>query len=126
MINTDKQIDYWISSSENDFDTAQLLIDNNKIISGLFFCHLVIEKALKAHVVKNTKQIPPKSHNLIFLSDKTNLNIIEDDEIFFGILMKYQLQGRYPDYNPVIPDKSKANEYLIRTREILKWLKEQL
>ena len=126
MINTDKQIDYWISSSENDFDTAQLLIDNNKIISGLFFCHLVIEKALKAHVVKNTKQIPPKSHNLIFLSDKTNLNIIEDDEIFFGILMKYQLQGRYPDYNPIIPDKSKANEYLIRTREILKWLKEQL
>jgi HEPN domain-containing protein len=126
MINTDKQIDYWISSSENDFDTAQLLIDNNKIISGLFFCHLVIEKALKAHVVKNTKQIPPKSHNLIFFSDKTNLNIIEDDEIFFGILMKYQLLGRYPDYNPVIPDKSKANEYLIRTREILKWLKEQL
>ena len=42
MMNIDKQIDYWISPSENDFDTAQLLIGNNKIISGLFFCHLVI------------------------------------------------------------------------------------
>lgn len=103
-----------------------MLIDNNKIVSGLFFCHLIIEKAVKAHVVKSTGQIPPKSHNLIFLSEKTELSFKENDEIFFGVLMKYQLQGRYPDYNPVFPSKDIAVEYYDKTVEIFRWLKEQL
>ena len=50
------------------------------------------------------------------------LEFDEEDEIFLGILMKYQLQGRYPDYNPAIPDKLKVNEYLIKTEKILAWL----
>jgi len=126
MINVKTQIDYWISSAEEDLDTAKLLIDNNKIVSGLFFCHLVIEKAVKAHLVKSTDQIPPKSHNLIFLSEKTDLSFKENDEIFFGVLMKYQLQGRYPDYNPVVPSIEIAVEYLDKTVEIFRWLKKQL
>jgi len=126
MINVKKQIEYWISSSASDIETAELLIKNIKIINGLFFCHLVLEKAIKAHVVKSTKQIPPKSHNLIFLLEKTKLEIKPDDEIFFGILMRYQLQGRYPDYEPIIPNRLKAEEYLNKTKRIFKWLKEQL
>jgi hypothetical protein len=47
-------------------------------------------------------------------------------EIFLGILMKYQLQGRYPDYNPFIPDIIKVNEYFENTKNLLKWLKERL
>jgi len=126
MINVKKQIEYWISSSASDIETAELLIKNIKIINGLFFCHLVLEKAIKAHVVKSTKQIPPKSHNLIFLLEKTKLEIKPDDEIFFGLLMRYQLQGRYPDYEPIIPNRLKAEEYLNKTKRIFKWLKEQL
>lgn len=45
---------------------------------------------------------------------------------FLGILMKYQLEGRYPDYNPIIPSEEKANEYLNKTKEIQKWLEQQL
>jgi len=54
------------------------------------------------------------------------LEFEEDDEIMLGILMKYQLQGRYPDYNPMIPDQSKVNDYLIKTENLLTWLKEKL
>lgn len=126
MINIKKQINYWITASENDIDTAELLINNNKYLNGLFFCHLVIEKAIKAHFIKITRKIPPKSHNLFFLSEKANLKIRESDGIFLGILMKYQLQGRYPDYNPFIPNKTKVNEYLKKTKEIFQWIKAQL
>jgi len=63
---------------------------------------------------------------LIFLSEKANLELNEDDELFLGILMKYQLQGRYPDYNLIIPDKYRVNDYLRRTKELLKWLKKRL
>lgn len=55
-MNINKQIEYWKSGAVNDIDTAELLIRNNKLLHGLFFCHLVIEKIIKAHVVK-TKEL---------------------------------------------------------------------
>jgi hypothetical protein len=45
---------------------------------------------------------------------------------FLGILMKYQLQGRYPDYNPVLPDLVRTLEYFDKTKNLLEWLKMKL
>lgn len=126
MINIEKQIEYWTKGAEEDLDSAKILIERKRLLHGLFFCHLVIEKVIKAHVVKQTQEVAPRSHNLIFLSEKANLEFNEDDELFLGILMKYQLQGRYPDYNPIIPDKYRVNDYLKRTEKLLTWLKEKL
>ncbi|VAW23495.1 hypothetical protein MNBD_BACTEROID01-2565 [hydrothermal vent metagenome] len=126
MINDKKQIDYWINGAEDDIITAEILIQRDRLLHGLFFCHLVIEKAIKAHIVKGTKEIAPRSHNLIYLSEKAKLTFEEDKDIFLGILMKYQLQGRYPDYNPVIPNKGKVLDYLNKTKELMEWLKEKL
>lgn len=126
MIDIKKQIDYWIHSAEDDLKTAELLIKEKRILHGLFFCHLVVEKAIKAHVVKTSKEIAPKSHNLIYLSEKANLEFDKGIEIFLGILMKYQLQGRYPDYNPALPDIVKVNEYFEKTKTLFQWLKERL
>ncbi len=90
------------------------------------FCHLVIEKIIKAHVVKQTKDLAPCSHNLIYLSERAKLNFSEENEIFLGILMKYQLQCRYPDYHPVIPDKAKVIQYMNETNSLLIWLEAKL
>ena len=122
MIDIDKQITYWITGATDDLESAKILIESNRLLHGLFFCHLVIEKAIKANVVKQTGEIAPRSHNLLYLSEIAKLVFTEEDEIFLGILMKYQLQGRYPDYNPNIPDKIKVNEYLIKTEKLLLWL----
>jgi len=126
MIDINKQIEYWTKGAEDDLLTAELLIREKRILHGLFFCHLVIEKAVKAHVVQKSGEIAPRSHNLIYLSEKTDLKFDNETEIFLGILMKYQLQGRYPDYNPILPDYIKVNEYLEKTKTLLKWLKERL
>ena len=126
MINIEKQIEYWTNGAKDDLDSAKILIERERLLHGLFFCHLVIEKVIKAHIVKQTREVAPRSHNLIFLSEKANLELNEDDELFLGILMKYQLQGRYPDYNPIIPDKYRVNDYLRRTKELLTWLKKRL
>lgn len=93
---------------------------------GLFFCHLVIEKAIKAHVVQQIRDFAPRTHNLIYLSEKAKLELDDSTQIFLGILMKYQLQGRYPDYDPVLPDQQKVNEYFNKTKEVLQWLKMKL
>lgn len=122
----DKQIEYWLNGAREDIETAEILISKGKILHGLFFCHLTVEKTLKAIYVKNLKEVPPKTHNLIFLIDKLSLEVIDSYIEFLGILMKYQLEGRYPDYNPTIPSEEKANEYLNKTKEIKKWIEQQL
>ncbi len=126
MINIEKQIEYWTNGAKDDLDSAMILIERKRLLHGLFFCHLVIEKVIKAHIVKQTQEVAPRSHNLIFLSEKANLEFNEDDELLLGILMKYQLQGRYPDYNPIIPDQYRVNDYLERTKKLLTWLKKKL
>jgi HEPN domain-containing protein len=126
MIDIKKQIEYWTKGAEDDLLTAGLLIREKRILHGLFFCHLVIEKAIKAHVVRTYGEVAPRSHNLIYLSEKTDLAFDNETEIFLGILMKYQLQGQYPDYNPNLPDILKVNEYLEKTKTLLEWLKERL
>ncbi len=86
----------------------------------------MIEKAIKAHVVQKIGDVAPRSHNLIYLSEMAELEFDDNMLIFLGILMKYQLQGRYPDFNPVLPNQHIVNEYLIKTKELLKWLKMKL
>lgn len=126
MINVQKQIDYWINGAVEDLESAEILIERKRMLHGLFFCHLVIEKILKAHVVKISQEVAPRTHNLIHLLVKTHLELSEREEIFLGILMKYQLQGRYPDYNPIIPDKLIVQNYLKQTENLLQWLKKKL
>ncbi|MGD2090993.1 MAG: HEPN domain-containing protein [Candidatus Aminicenantes bacterium] len=126
MIDIEKQIEFWVEGAEAALDTARILIKKKKHLHGLFFCHLTIEKIIKAHVVRETSQIPPKSHNLFRLLENTGIEVTEEDAEFFGILMKYQLEGRYPDYNPQIPEKRKVKEYFQKTKEMLLWLKKKL
>jgi len=126
LINTQKQIDYWKNSALSDIDTAEILFKKNKLKECLFFCHLTIEKILKAHFTKIYNQIPPKTHSLNYLIEKIEISI--DDDIFnlFGILMNYQIEGRYPDYEPERLSVDETIELLKKTKEVLKWLMQML
>jgi HEPN domain-containing protein len=125
-MNNKIRVEYWLKGADSDIETAGILIENKKYLHGLFFCHLAIEKILKAHVTKTTDLIPPKSHNLFRLLEIANIEITDDTAEFLGVLMKYQLEGRYPDFSLDIPGKNKVIEYLLKTKEILLWLKKIL
>ncbi len=75
MIDINKQIEYWQGGAFNDIDTALILINNRKFVHGLFFCHLSIEKILKALLVKETGNLPPKSHNLPYLLEIAKVQV---------------------------------------------------
>ena len=121
-----KQLSYWIEGATTDIETAELLILNKKILHGLFFCHLTIEKILKAFVVKISFEIPPKTHNLLRLLEKANLSLTSEEVRLLDILMIYQLEGRYPEYYPEIPVYAFAIDILNRTKSLLQCLKEKL
>ena len=116
MINIAKQIEYWQGSAISNIETAEILVTSRKYIEGMFFCHLCIEKILKALVVKQTGNIPSKTHDLFHLADISKILITEDQIGFMQILMKYQLEGRYPEYYPKAPSPVKITEYLNQTK----------
>lgn len=83
MIDLIKHIEYWKRGADSDLDTAELLINGKKYLEGLFFCHLTIEKILKALIVKNTGNIAPKSHNLNYLSDLAAIKLTDDQSLLW-------------------------------------------
>ncbi len=54
MIDIEKQVAYWRHGAEEDWEVAHQLFDRGYIRHSLFFVHLALEKALKAHVCRHT------------------------------------------------------------------------
>ena len=125
-MNISKQIEYWKSGAKSDIETAEILIDKGKYLHGLFFCHLTIEKILKANYVNQNKSVAPKTHDLIYLTEHSNIKMEDNDLQLIAILMKYQLEGRYPEYSPTIPPKEQLTGYLNKTKDLLEWLIQKL
>lgn len=121
-----KQIEYWLTGANDDIATAELLINNNRHIHGLFFCHLSIEKLLKAFVVKNTQEYPPKIHNLNRLKTLAGIELSQDELTLLDILMIYQIEGRYPDHYPKPPARDFSIQTLSKTKNLLSCLSQKL
>lgn len=121
-----KQIGYWKSTALNDIGTAEVLINNHRYVEGLFFCHLSVEKMLKAIVVKATSAPPPKSHKLLYLTELASISITAEQSKTMAALMKFQIEGRYPEYFPEPPLPYETNELFIQTMNLLECLKEML
>ena len=95
-IDITKQISYWRDGSLEDIEVAGELLEKRRYRHGLFFAHLALEKALKAHVARYTRMIPPKIHNLARLSEQTALAISPLQKEFLREFDQYQIEGRYP------------------------------
>jgi HEPN domain-containing protein len=94
----EEQINYWITIAENDLPVAEILFNNGHYVWCLFIGHLILEKILKAHYVKDTGPTPPKIHDLVKLADKTKLALTGSHKLFLDEINDFQLEARYPDY----------------------------
>ena len=125
-VDVQKQIDYWQTSSDEDFAAAQSLLEKNHLRHCLFFAHLAIEKMLKAHVTRQTKDVPPRTHNLVRLAEIANIKLDSERVEFLREFGIYQLEGRYPDSEQVSVDSDIVRDEISRAKEMLIWLKRQL
>ena len=126
MINIERQIQHWYETALSDLETAEILSEKSKLIQSLFFCHLCIEKTLKAIYVRDNQVIPPKSHDLFYILGKTKVELSDKQNELLAMLMKYQLEGRYPDYPVKAPAKQVAIDLLEHTKELYKCLIKEL
>ena len=105
-------MDYWIESSDEDYNVMLDLKEKNRNTYCLFFWQMVIEKVLKALYAKNNKGAPyaPKTHDLLYLAEKLNLELTEEQEVTLNEITTFNLSTRYDDYKRAFYNKC-TNEY---------------
>ena len=126
MVDITIQITYWQDGAKEDIEVAKQLVANDRIRHGLFFAHFAIEKLLKAKVCQTTNEIAPRMHNLVRLAEIAELNMTESTLDLLAEMNEFNLEGRYPVPFLIPISKSEAQNYIIKTEEVLKWLMQQL
>ena len=117
----------WIALSDYDLETARHMLASGRFLYVIFMCHLALEKMLKAYFTEVTHSIPPKIHDLIYLIKKSELALPQAYLEFIGKINNASVLTRYPeDLQRIIAQypESVACDYLERTEEVLKWLRE--
>ena len=124
-------MDYWLKSSDDDFETMQVMFQNKRNTWSLFLGHLVIEKLLKGLYAKNNVDSPHaiKSHNLLALAEKCNLELTDKQIKKLQTITQFNISARYDDYKESFYQKC-TDEYTAiqvnNIEEVRIWLKELL
>lgn len=126
MIDIQKQVEYWKNGAVEDWDVARDLISQNKVRHGLFFAHLALEKLIKAHVCRHTRDLAPRIHNLNRLADLTALSLTQIQRDILAEMNAFNLEGRYPDLLIPVPTQNEAENYIQRAEGVYQWLIAQL
>jgi HEPN domain-containing protein len=121
----------WLMQAADDLITAEALFNAGRYTHCIFFCHLVLEKSLKAVYFQKFKTEPPKTHNLLRLVDDTEL---QTDLPFnmLGLLKRLtsvSVPTRYPDDIRRMSKHFTKNDTSIileKSSEACKWINELL
>lgn len=124
-----KQPEEWFKQSAYDLKTAEIMLENKRFIYAVFMCHLAIEKAVKGIYQYRLNEVPPKVHNLIYLVEKIGLS--PSEKLYNAIfeLNRVSIPTRYPDDLAKMKSEYKKRntlEIINNSKEVLKWLKNQL
>lgn len=123
--------EYWLNSSEEDYNVMKYLYSGKKNSYCLFFGHLVIEKLLKGLYAKNNPENPYtiKSHNLLALAEKCNLDLTDEQVKKLQIITQFNISARYDDYKETFNQKCTdeyTSEQIKNIEEVRIWLKSLL
>ena len=96
-MNIYEQIKYWVTVSENDIPVMDHLFESGDYSYSLFIGHLVLEKILKAHFVKNREESPPRTHDLFKLANQLSLEFSEEQLKFLISVNTFNIEAQYPE-----------------------------
>lgn len=127
----DDKVKYWLDIAEYDMETARAMLEAGRYLYVAFMCHQTIEKILKAYYQLTNNDLPPKTHNLLSLCDKTGLlvKLDQDRSAFLDVLNPLNIQARYPEHRERIMkilSKERSSEIFLRTEEFFRWIKKEL
>ena len=70
----------WLSHGSRDIHAARTLLNGGDYEWALVLCQQAIEKTLKALVLHNTGEMPPRIHRLLALAELARVKFPEESE----------------------------------------------
>lgn len=127
MSQLEKIVKQWISGANKDLEVAESLLKSGHHPQCLFFCHLSLEKLLKALVIKETKNHPPFIHDLRRLAEIAGIKLNIEQKRILDKISTFNIAGRYADgkfeFYKKYNKKEYAQKYLLITKKFFLWLK---
>jgi HEPN domain-containing protein len=121
-----KLIRYWVDSSDEDYETMEAMYSSKRYTWALFVGHLMIEKLLKAYYVKVNEKFPPYIHNLLRLAENCQLELNQDNKLFFVTVTAFNINARYDDFKQGFKKKCTreyTTEWVNKLKEKRSWIK---
>lgn len=115
----------WVDQARYDLETARAMLDASRYLYVLFCCQQAVEKALKAKIVGLTGELPPRTHTLLRLAERAEIELNIEQARLYKELSAYYVQTRYPEEIRAmgsILNREIAEEYFRKTEETLQWL----
>ncbi len=130
-MDNEKVIQNWVSLSDYDIESAQVMLDSKRFLYVAFMCQQAIEKLLKACFVKEKGKTPPYTHSLVRLCEELSFYSVINEKYQEDIelLNSYYIASRYSeDYAELSKSISleQANDMFEFSQEFLEWLKSQM
>ncbi|MCL2434181.1 MAG: HEPN domain-containing protein [Clostridia bacterium] len=131
MNELEDKVKYWLELARYDMDSARVMFNGGKYVYVGFMCHQTIEKALKAYYTSYHDDIPPYIHNLIRLSELSDLLSVYDDKQRQTVLSlnPLNIEARYPTRKKeleLLLTNAYCKTLIIDTEELLQWIENKL
>jgi HEPN domain-containing protein len=125
----EKTFHHWLTRSDQDFATMNHLFNSKDYHWTLFMGHLVIERLLKAAVVKITRTYAPFTHDLRRLAKLSEIDFNDEQKRWLDTITTFNLNARYDDYKQDFYKKC-TKEYAIiwltNIKTFREWIKLRL
>lgn len=121
--------DFWVISAENDWEVAGHLFEKGDYSYALFFGHLTLEKMLKAYFVQAQGGVPALTHRLVFLAEKSGLDLTSEQQELLESVTDFNLEARYPDEKFSFRKRCTREftiQYLNHIKEMKEWLAKKI
>jgi HEPN domain-containing protein len=128
-IDIENIIKHWISRSDQDYETMIHLYKSKDFHWTLFMGHLVIERLLKAIIVKKTKNHAPLAHDLRRLAKLSEIEFDDDQKRWLDTITSFNLNARYDDYKQNFYKKCTleyTEKWLLNIKTLREWIKTKL
>jgi HEPN domain-containing protein len=121
-------VQFWQEGADEAWKTVQALMTSKRYLHALFFCHLALEKMLKAKYAATQKKIPPPTHHLTWLAQQANVSLEKEELTQLSQIMKFNIAGRYEDDKNALAKKATpayTEEWISITKKLLSSLQSQ-
>lgn len=119
----------WQESAREDLEIADELFRVGKYAHCLFFCHLAVEKMLKAVFTKKFDDAPPIMHHLGKLWKRTDVPMGPATDEVLSEISTFNVEARYDIFKQQLYKKATkdyAGKFFELTKELVVWLTQYL